>query len=175
MRLIETLRCIFNYLPKALQLSPLIILGVIAAEGLQHVIEWHLNMYQSQAAFQAQQSNPVRLSFGILKAVSVVLACYFVPRSLSNTFGPTPKYGSFNRDFLRKLWDPREGLSGLLAMLICAAPLIFVHFKLSELAMGHSFAAIILILDSIVIGILALIMGTAVWAGDAAEANLVLT
>jgi len=175
MKLLRTIRYIFNYLPQALRLSPIIIGAVIAAEGVQHIVEWHLGMYQSQADFRANQSNNIRLAFGIVKAMSVVMACYFVPKKLSSAFGPPPKFGSFNKDMVRKLWDPRGGSHGLVAMLICAAPLIAVHYKLSELAMGHDGAIVLLVLDSVLIGLLALIMGTSVWAGDAVDANLAET
>ena len=169
MKLITTLHLILAHLGKALILCPLIILIVISAEGLQHFVEWQLGMYQSQGAFQAKQSNGTRLSFGIVKAISVVMACYFVPKKLSSVFGPPPKFGTFNRDIIRKLWDPRGGLHGMIAMLIYAVPLISIHFKLSEFSMGHPMAPLLLFFDSVLIGLLALVMGTAVWAGDAAD------
>lgn len=171
MKLLYTLRLVLKYSGKALAYAPLAIIAVILAEGLQHYIELSLNMYESTAAFRDNQSSPKRLSFGILKAVSVILACYFIPKALHKNIGPDPIHGSFNKDFIRKLWDIRVGTHGMIAMLIIAAPLIFLHIKLSNLAMGHVHAVTILIIDSILIGMLALTMGTSIWAGDAANAG----
>lgn len=170
MKLITTLHLILAHLGKALILCPLMILIVISAESLQHFVEWQLGMYQSQSAFQAKQSNGTRLSFGILKAISVVMACYFVPKKLSSEFGPPPKFGTFNKDIIRKLWDPRGGLHGMIAMFICAVPLVLMHYNLSEYSIGQPMAPLLLFLDGVLIGLLALVMGTAVWAGDAADA-----
>jgi len=59
----------------------------------------------------------------------------------------------------------------MIAMIICAIPLVLIHIKISELAMGHTHARIILIFDSFLIGVLAVIMGTSVWAGDFVDAK----
>lgn len=166
MKLVATLKLVLSHLTVAIALSPLMIACVIAAEGAQHIVEWHLGMYESRKMFAAHQSDTIRLGFGAVKAVSVIAACYFIPKKLFKAYGPAPRHGSFNNDMLRKLWDPRADMSGLMAMLILAAPLIFLHFRLSELAMGHSFAPILLILDSFLIGLLAATMGLSIWAGD---------
>jgi len=169
MPILTLIKTVITNLKSAILLAPIAILLVVFAEGFQHAIEWHLGMYQSKDAFMAGQSRPVRLSFGIIKAISVIAACYFVPKKLSETYGPPAKYGSFNKDMIRKLWDPRGGISGLIAMLMLAAPLIYLHFRLSGLAVGHPIAATLLVIDSLLIGLLALVMGTSVWAADVVE------
>ena len=174
MKIVEILKLVLTHLTAALRLSPLIIACVVATEGAQHIVEWHLGMYQSRDLFSTHQSDTLRLSFGIVKAISVVAACYFIPKKLFATYGPKPRHGSFNKDMLRKLWDPRVGQSGLLAMIILAVPLIFFHFRLSEFAMGHSMASVILIFDSILIGLLATVMGLSIWAGDFVESKTAL-
>lgn len=121
------------------------------------------------------QSDTLRLSFGIVKAISVVAACYFIPKKLFATYGPEPRHGSFNKDMLRKLWDPRVDLLGLIAMFILAIPLIFFHIRLSELALGHSMAPVILIFDSFLIGLLATVMGLSIWAGDFVGSKVALS
>ena len=169
MFLFKTINLLLKHLKTAIRLYPIVILCVVFAEGLQHIVEWQLGMYQSAANFAEFQSNKTRLSFGILKAITVLIACYFIPKKLFETYGPPPVNGSFNADMLRKLWDPRGGVSGLMAMLVLAVPLIFFHYQLSYRAMGSTFAPVLLILDSLLIGALAAVMGTAIWAGDYVE------
>jgi len=169
MFLLKTITLLLKHLKIAIRLCPIVVLCVVFAEGLQHIVEWQLGMYQSAENFAEFQSNKTRLSFGILKAIAVLMACYFIPKKLFETYGPSPVNGSFNADMLRKLWDPRGGISGLLAMLVLAAPLIFIHFQLSYRAMDSTFAPILLILDSLLIGVLAAVMGTTIWAGDYIE------
>jgi len=153
----------------ALSLSLISVTFVIAAEGVQHLVEWYLGMYQSREMFTEHQSNPIRLGFGIFKAISLFTACYFIPKNLSETYGPPHRHGSFNKDIVRKLWDPRSGMSGPFAMFILCVPIIVIHYKLGGLAMGHTFAWLLLVLDSILVGFLALIMGVSIWAGDITE------
>jgi len=169
MKILHTIKYVFENLLAAAKLSLVIILLVVAAEGMQHVVEYYLGMYESRKIFNQLQGNPVRIGFGILKAVMVISACYIIPRNLAKHRGPPPKYGSFRADMIRKLWDPRMGMSGFLAMLLLAMPLIFLHYKLSYLAMSYSATIPFLIADSVLIGILALTMGTSVWAGDQIE------
>ncbi len=171
MKLLTTLNLAVRYSRKAVIYSPLAILAVISAEALQHIIEVSLNMYDSRRAFIENQNNRLRLGFGILKALSVVFAAYWVPKTLSQKLGPAPRYGSFNRDFMRKMWNPKGDFHGMLAMIIAAIPLVYLHTKLSTFAMGHPHAIFLLIIDSFLIGALALIMGTVIWASDAVTAG----
>lgn len=171
MKLFTIIKYATSHLPAALTLAWPIVLCACLAEGLQHVAEWHLGMYASKDAFTAQQGNSLRIGFGILKVTALLAATYFVPKALFKAFGPPPKYGSFNKDMLRKLWDPRGGMTGFFAMLILAAPLIALHYGLSYLAMGHSLAVPLLVIDSLLVGAIAAVMGTAVWAGDKVEAE----
>ena len=169
MKLLGILKLTLLKLRASFTLSLVMVLCVAAAEGLQHVVEYYLGMYESEAAFRDKQSSTLRLSFGVLKAVSVVTACYIVPKNLSQAYGPPPQFGSFRADMVRKLWDPRGGIWGIISMLALVAPLIFLHMKLNFAAMGHNIASVLLILDSFLIGSLALVMGTSIWANDSIE------
>jgi len=171
MRIAAIIKHVLTNLFAALKLAPIVVTWVVAAEGLQHIVEWKLGMYQSLDMFTAKQGEPIRLGFGILKAVSVLMACYFMPKKLTRRFGPSPRFGSFNKDMFRKLWDIRSGTAGMVTMLILAVPLTYIHFKLSELAIGHRLAPIILTVDSLLIGLLALVMGVSIWASDWIEHN----
>ena len=172
MKILTASQHVLKNLRRAAALCPLMILAVIAAEGLQHVVEYGLGMYESQAVFHTLQNHPARLGFGIFKAIIMLGACYMIARNIASDTETPSKFGSFRADMIRKLWDPTFGFTGLLLSLMLAAPLIFLHYKLSHLAMGHSAAPLILLLDSLVIGFLALVIGTSIWAGDKAEQEL---
>lgn len=169
MKILMAIKHVFKTLPLAASLSPLMVLAVVGAEGVQHIAEYNLGMYQSQAVFHGLQNNPVRLGFGAFKAIAMITACYVIAKKLAHKQGPLPKNGSFRAGMIRRLWDPRLGMTGLIVALLLAAPLIILHYKLSYLAMGHSAAPLILALDSALIGFLALIIGTSIWAGDVVE------
>ena len=169
MKILIAIRYVFKNLRLAASLSPLMILAVVAAEGAQHMVEYWLGMYQSEAIFHELQNHPLRLGFGVLKAIVMISGCYVIAKRLANRLGPAPKRGSFRADMIRRLWDPTCGMTGLFAALLLAAPIIFLHYKLSYFAMGHASAPVLLVLDSCLIGILAWVIGTAIWAGDKAE------
>ena len=172
MKILTASQYVIKNLRRAAALSPLMILAVMAAEGLQHVVEYGLGMYESQAAFHTLQNHRARLGFGLFKAIIMLSACYVIAKNIASDTETPPKFGTFRADMLRKLWDPTFGFTGLLISLILAAPIIFLHYQLSYLAMGHSAAPLILLLDSFVIGVLALVIGTSIWAGDKAEQDL---
>ena len=158
---------------KALNYSPYVIALVVAAEGLQPIVEWQLGMFESKAAFQMHSTESLRLAFGVLKALAVLLAFYLISKKLFSRHGPEPRHGTFNKDLLRKLWDPRGGHLGLLAMIVYIAPLIFVHFQLNFLAIGSSLAPIFLVIDSFIVGLIALMLAASYWAGEAIESDAV--
>lgn len=168
MRFLLATKYVFKNLRLAAALSPLIILLVILAEGTQHIVEYELGMYQSHAVFREFQSHPIRLTFGILKAVTFIAACYVIAKNMTVHLGPSPKFGSFRADMVRRLWDPRQDMTALPVSILLAAPLIFLHYKMSYLAIGHSMASLLLLLDSVLIGVLSLVVGTSLWAGDKA-------
>lgn len=175
MKTLMATKNVFENLRLAASLSPIMILAVIGAEGLQHVAEYSLGMYASQAIFHSLQNNPLRLGFGIFKAVIMIAAIYMIAKNIA-AYKKTPsKHGSFRADMMRKLWDPTLGFSGLLTSLLLAAPIIFLHYKLSYMAMGHSLSPLILTLDSLLIGFLALVIGTAIWAGDEVDLGVSVT
>ena len=50
-------------------------------ELLQHVAEVHLGMYASVAAARAGEHHPVRLAFGMLKLIGLIVPGYWIVRS----------------------------------------------------------------------------------------------
>ena len=169
MKILIAFKYVFKNLRLAASLSPFVILGVITAEGVQHAAEYWLGMYQSQAIFHDLQNHPLRLGVGALKAIVMIAGCYLIAKALADHQGPPPKRGSFRADMIRRLWDPKLGITGLVIAISLAAPIIFLHYKLSYFAMGHEYAPLLLAVDSCLIGILAWVAGTAIWAGDKAE------
>lgn len=169
MKIFNAFRLTFKTLPAAFALAPAFIIFVVLAEGAQHIAELQLGMYQSLEVFIVHQGHPMRLALGALKGTSILVAFYVIYKRLTEAYGPLPRSGSFRKDFIRKLWDPRVGTHGMMAMVAMVAfgvPLIFVHYELSYFAMGHPQAAALLVLDSLLVAIIPLIMATGVWASN---------
>jgi hypothetical protein len=61
---------------------PLLALVPVAFELLQHAIEVHIGMYDSIAAAKATEHHPLRMSFGMLKVISLTVPMYWVTRFL---------------------------------------------------------------------------------------------
>ena len=172
MKILSAIKLSYQASIEALKHSPYAIVFVIAAEGAQHIAEWHLGMFESKAAFQMSASETLRLVFGIIKVVSVLVAFYFVSKKLFEQKGPVSRYGSFNKDLLRPLWDPRSGSTlALVTMIAYAAPLMFVHYQLHLLAMGTTIAPVLLFFDSVVVGLMALTLASSYWAGTTVDSD----
>ena len=62
---------------------PILAFVPIVFEMLQHVVEAHLGMYESAAAWQASSESPVRLAFGFLKVLALIIPIYWVTRFLA--------------------------------------------------------------------------------------------
>ena len=169
MKILMTIKHVFRNLRLAAALSPVMIFIVIAAEGVQHIAEYSLGMYQSQAIFHDLENSPVRLGFAILKALIMIFACYMIAKKLANHHGLSSDHKPFRAHMIRRLWNPRLDITGLFTALLLAAPIISLHYVFSYLAMGHSAAPLILLLDSCLIGVLALVIGTSLWAGESVK------
>lgn len=61
---------------------PLLFAVPVLAEFVQHVIEMRIGMYDSLAAAQAVEMNGARLGWGLVKALSITLATFWVARFL---------------------------------------------------------------------------------------------
>lgn len=61
---------------------PLLALFPVAFELLQHGIEVHIGMYDSIAAAKAVEHHPLRMGFGMLKVVALIVPIYWVTRFL---------------------------------------------------------------------------------------------
>lgn len=175
MKILSTIALTYQASVKALKYSPYAVAIVVAAEGVQHIAEWRLGMFESIAAFEMHSSDTLRLAFGIVKALAVLIAIYLISKKLFCENGPQPRYGTFNKDLLRKLWDPRGSAVGILAMFAYAVPLIFIHYQLNFLAIGKPVAPVFLVIDSVVVGFIALTIAAAYWAGEAVNSNSVTT
>jgi hypothetical protein len=62
---------------------PLLAMVPVAFEILQHVVEVRLGMYDSLEAAQALDGNSVRLAFGFVKTVALIVPYYWVTRWLA--------------------------------------------------------------------------------------------
>lgn len=174
MNIIEHIHVTLKHLRFGLWLAPLFFLAVVAAEGLQHIVEWRLGMYDSLEAFKAEQDGALRLGFGLLKATSIIIASYFIPRNLNRHLGNMSP-SEFNQSFLRLLYKPNNGVSGLAGMLALCIPTIFLHFEINMLAIGNIMGPALLLIDSIVVGAIGLIIGTAIWVDMSAKPTRPLT
>jgi hypothetical protein len=61
---------------------PILFAVPVAAEGIQHGIEYMLGMYEGMDAAQAVEAHPARMMWGYLKASVLALAAYWVIRYL---------------------------------------------------------------------------------------------
>lgn len=174
MAFVEHIKLTINYMGKAIWLCPIAVIALIFAEGLQHYVEWTFGMYESEAMFKSYQSHPLRLGFGILKAAALILACYQIPKSLYQIHGPKALSANAGRHVLRKFFDPTAGLSGLIPTLLMTAPIIFIHYQICSFAISNIYAPALLLLDSVLIGFLAIVFGTSLWASDAFEHKIKL-
>lgn len=59
---------------------PIILLGLIAAEGVQHLVEWLAGMYDSRAGFSASANAPGRMISGSVKIIALTVVGYWVFR-----------------------------------------------------------------------------------------------
>ena len=59
---------------------PLLFALPVAAELIQHAIEYRAGMYESLAAMEAAGDDPARLGFGQLKILTLILLLYWVSR-----------------------------------------------------------------------------------------------
>jgi hypothetical protein len=117
---------------------PLLALVPMAFEMLQHIAEVRIGMYDSLAAAQAADSDPVRMWIGFLKAVMIVAPGYWIVRFLwrrdpdwarsmqSDAVRPFSAYLLFQAAFLAiEVFAvphtlPGEFLTAALAMLVSA-------------------------------------------------------
>jgi len=160
-----------RFLPKAFVLAPLAFLIVFLGEGLQHFYEYQTGMFQSLTDFENSMKSRTRLSFGLVKALSLVIGSIWVCFALNRKHS-TYSAKMFRKQLVRRLWDPRDlDVEGFIIMFMMLAPLIYVHFKLNYLAMGHDLVIPILVLDSLLIAALAIVMGTVIWV-DIAKQHL---
>jgi hypothetical protein len=59
---------------------PILFLGLAAAEGAQHVVEWLGGMYLSRASFSASENTPARMISGAVKITALTVVGYWVFR-----------------------------------------------------------------------------------------------
>lgn len=62
---------------------PLLALFPVVFEVLQHVVEVHIGMYDSIASAKALEHDPLRMGFGMLKVISLIVPAYWVTRFLA--------------------------------------------------------------------------------------------
>lgn len=62
---------------------PLLALVPVAFEMVQHVVEVHIGMYDGIAAAKATEHHPLRLAFGMMKVLSLIVPGYWITRFLA--------------------------------------------------------------------------------------------
>ncbi len=167
----QQLQLTLRFLPKAFIVAPIAFLIVFLGEGLQHFYEYQSGMFQSLADFENNMKSRARLAFGLIKAASLLIGSIWICFALNDKYS-TYSSKMFRKLLMRRAWDPRAvDLKGIAIMFILVVPLIFLHFKLNFLAMGHDLTISILILDSLLIASSSAIIGTVMWA-DIAKQHL---
>lgn len=63
---------------------PLLALVPVTFELLQHVIEVQIGMYDSIAAAKAVEHHPLRMGFGMIKVIGLIIPIYWITRFLPN-------------------------------------------------------------------------------------------
>ena len=142
--------------PIALRLAPLVILLAVIGEGVQHVVEFQLGLFESEAAFREGGGHVVRLGFGIFKALCVILASVVISVRLSRYWRP-----GINVPAAYKLYfvSPWAATASLLPLILGVAPLLWLHVRFHHLAFGSDAAPVWLSLDSVLVGALAVYLG----------------
>ena len=147
-------------IPTALLVGFFWVALVFTGEGLQHYVEYRMGMFENPDQFKALQNSPKRLAFGVVKAITVITAAFFIPISLNR------RCQKFPRRTLRRrllLFSPYNKFGYFLALILLCGPLIWFHMQLNYLAMDHSAKIPILIFDSIVVAGISLLLGTLTW------------
>lgn len=80
--MIEAWKFVYGGAWRYLLACPLLFAVPALAEFVQHVIEMRIGMYESIAAAQAVEGNDLRLGWGVVKAMALVVALYWVARFL---------------------------------------------------------------------------------------------
>ena len=132
------------------------VIPLIAAtgEGIQHLVEYRLGMFTPGDGLAPGVETDIRLAFGGLKAAAVIAAIVGTVRFLS----------AHQPAMARSVPDNPERLALLAAL---AGPLYAAHYGLNHLAYGAAPAATVtlLVLDSTLIGLLAVAIGSIVSLG----------
>jgi len=152
--------------PQAFILAPMAFLIGSFGEGFQHFIELNLGMFETHDAFAAHAASMERLASGAVKVISIFAAVYMSSAALTQKYGQLPQGITFRRRFLESAWKPQSGWVNLVLPVVLIAPLFWLHFKLNGYAIGHDHTAWVLALDSLVVGVLSLVMGVAMWATE---------
>lgn len=166
---IAPLRLSLSRLPLALRISVLPMFLILFGEGLQHVVEYSLGMFNSQADFAKHQSGRLRMSFGIFKALCFVVSAFWVTHNLLRHFKPMRESRAIIKELLRLFFVPKMSELGsfvqiLTTTLVLCLPMIWIHIQLNLLAIKLTQSIPILIVDTVVVALIALLIGTAQWA-----------
>ncbi|MBD3730474.1 MAG: hypothetical protein IE933_12290 [Sphingomonadales bacterium] len=62
---------------------PLLFLVPVLGEVIQHIVEMQIGMYDSLAAAQAADADPLRMAFGFVKTIGLMLPGYWVIRFIA--------------------------------------------------------------------------------------------
>lgn len=152
----------FKLLRLACKLAPLAIVIVFLGEGLQHFVEVKLGMFENRDAFVANMKGTLRLGFGGIKALCVLLAALLISMALNAEFKIFPRQELFKKLLF---FSPNHVIGYLISLLALCGPLIWFHMNLNSLAIGHDLFVPILIFDSLVVSAIGLVLGVTYWVG----------
>ncbi|MFL9841352.1 hypothetical protein ABS767_10280 [Sphingomonas sp. ST-64] len=80
--MIAALKTVFGGSARYAWACPLLFAVPLLAEFAQHVVEVHLGLYESVAQAKALEGHPLRMGFGYIKVIALVLTGYWAVRFL---------------------------------------------------------------------------------------------
>jgi len=148
---------VYRRVPVVVAAFPMVMLLPILGEGVQHIVEVYLGMFTPGDGLDAGRETTIRLSFGGLKAlsvlVSIILTAWFLDRSLEGNARTLRSWISAMNHY---------DLTGVVLLTVAIAVPLAAHYGLNYFAVGKPpiMMAAILVADSLVVGALAVSLGS---------------
>lgn len=148
---------VYRRVPVVIAAFPLFILLPILGEGVQHIVEVCLGMFTPGDGLDAGRETTIRLSFGGLKALSVFVSIILTARFLDRSLERNPRT---LRNWISAM--NHYDLTGVVLLTVAIAVPFAAHYGLNYFAVGKPpiLMAAILVADSVVVGALAVSLGS---------------
>ncbi|MGV9006408.1 MAG: hypothetical protein ACOH1H_06690 [Brevundimonas sp.] len=148
---------VYRRIPGVVAALPLVMLLPLMGEGVQHIAEVWLGMFTPGDGLAAGRETTIRLSFGGLKALSVFASIILTARFLDRRPDRAP---TTLRQWIVAM--NRYDLTGVLVLIAVIAVPFAAHHGLNAFAVGKPLIlmALILFADSVVVGTLAVSLGS---------------